>query len=167
MSEAVFLHSAILPDCRIPQFRWIRQRYVSSCLEFKHFHTRESSLGRITSSFRILAKVRAGIKRCQRPPACPFGDCLSKRGAFAAFSCCDRNDLAKFPCSAASSLCPASGGSRQPLDRQIRYYSEWTQVASRDFGTSVPYALRKISSNAEAPLPHGVAPRLLQLVTGL
>ena len=41
------------------------------------------------------------------PPAIPFGDCLSKRGAFAAYSCFDLNDLAKFPCSAASSLCPA------------------------------------------------------------
>lgn len=33
------------------------------------------------------------------------------------------NRLAKVPCSAAMQLFPSSGGSRQLLDRQIRYYS--------------------------------------------
>ena len=35
-----------------------------------------------------------------------------------------------FPCSAASLLYPNSGGPRQPLDRQLRYYSEALRLAS-------------------------------------
>ena len=49
-----------------------------------------------------------------------------------------------FLCSAASCSCPVSGGSRQPLDRQVRYYSERAQVASRDFGTSVGGAKMRV-----------------------
>ncbi len=48
-------------------------------------------------------------------------------------ACCILNYWAKFPCSAASSLCPYIGGSRQPLDRQVRYYSVTPQLASGRF----------------------------------
>ena len=64
--------------------------------------------------------------------------------------------------------CPESGGSRQPLRRQVRYYSERAHVASRDLGTSVApchkrvLARRKDARNAEGATPHGVAPRHLR-----
>ena|SRR5580692_589410 len=58
-------------------------------------------------------------------------------------------------------LGPESGGSRQPLRRQVRYYSERAHVASRDLGTSVApshkrvLAERKGAKMPKAPLPMG------------
>ena len=43
--------------------------------------------------------------------------------------------VAKFPCSAASLHCPESGGSRQPLHRQVRYYSERRICGKWRFGS--------------------------------
>lgn len=60
------------------------------------------------------------------------------------------------------------GGSRQPRDRQVRYYSESAEVASRVFATSGEAVnkqkwdlWKKTPKNAKAPLPRGVAPRHL------
>ena len=46
-----------------------------------------------------------------------------------------------FLCSAASLLYPDSGGSRQPLDRQVRYYSEAPRLASELWGNPAYRAL--------------------------
>ena len=67
----------------------------------------------------------------------PFGDAFPN-GENSPPAQSANNDVAKFPLFPRRACAhPKSGGSRQPLDRQVRYYSESVEVASRDFGTSV------------------------------
>ncbi len=86
------------------------------------------------TSQRLLPAVRTLANRRHFSRVMPF-----QTGRFRRLQCTSVwSTLAKFPGSAASSLCPFLGGSRQPLDRQVRYYSGWTQLASDVSGTSAP-----------------------------
>ena len=85
-------------------------------------------------AFRILAKGSGPRQMAHAPSSFPLAMPF-QTGRIRRLRC-NQNYVAKFPGSAASSLCPESGGSRQPLDRQVRYYSEWATVASRLLGTS-------------------------------
>jgi len=83
--------------------------------------------------------------------------------------CHEMTCSAKFPCSAASLLSPF-GGSRQPLDRQLSYYSELMRLASKlhssqPIGTASTWNPKP--SNARNATPKRVALHCLALVTGL
>lgn len=90
--------------------------------------------GRVASpASRNLAKGLRPQADIHTPTSISLRDAFpnGENSPFAA--CCILNYWAKFPCSAASSLCPYIGGSRQPLDRQVRYYSVTPQLASGRF----------------------------------
>jgi hypothetical protein len=63
-----------------------------------------------------------------RPAFSSRGNFLWKNSPYAALF--RFNLSAKIPYSAASLLYPVSGGPRQPLDRQLRYYREASRLAS-------------------------------------
>ncbi len=72
------------------------------------------------------------LNAVKRPPAFPFGDAFPNGEISPPPACSNRNLFGEDSLFSGELALPVSGGSRQPLDRQVRYYSERAQLASRD-----------------------------------
>jgi len=130
----------------------------------KHFRPGESALAAVYPLHSGSWQREPASADGPRADRLPFGDALPKRGDFAACFTMQITMWRSFLVPRRACTHPESGGSRQPLDRQVRYYSESEEVASRVLSTSVAAegtggGLRlKNPLNAKAPLPLGVAP---------
>jgi hypothetical protein len=120
---------------------------------------------RVSPAFRILAKGSSRGEQCHAPTGFPLAMPF-QTGRFRRLQLKQLSMWRSFLVPRRARPHPKLGGSRQPLDRQVRYYSDWPEEASRLLGddcctdgTGVEEAAKIAPRNAKAPLPRGVAPR--------
>ena len=88
---------------------------------------------RVSPAFRILAKSSSRGERCHAPTGFPLAMPF-QTGRFRRLQLKQLSMWRSFLVPRRARPHPKPGGSRQPLDRQVRYYSDWPEEASRLLG---------------------------------